>query len=526
MSTMIDGVLVWGGFRTFAEMSAMSTDDRRNTLIVELSKRTNQPVPHYQGMDDATLAGAGATLLFLRAIQARTDDQLRTISDDDQRNLMIIALNAQTGAPGPDLQARTNTDLVLLGLTQDGSAIRGVLLVGKFRTFEELNSMSRDDHRNTLIVELTNRTNQPVTHYQAMTDPDLAGVGATLVFLRMTSARTDAELATLSDDDQRNTLIVTVAGKTGLPVPELQARSNLELVLDAAGVGVGMISAFQDRLRGRIHQQYLESGGQAGPLGFPTSSVQFSGVTAARTYRGGDVLAVMNEDGPLGVTTQALKKRGVSVRFLGFKCLGESDEWSASDEPYFVISVDHGAGVPLTKKFGPYENTDQGTEWGVGEVLVDGIAPDPLAIRVMAYENDEGDPDETAKKIQAQMVTLAQQAQSLAAASGAAAADGPGIGPSATAGAVGLVSGPLGALVAVGIVSALGLGDDFIGQDVALAFTRPENVGIPPSLGSFRGNSFNARVNIDGGNQGHHELYFDIVVTKIDIITDNGGPDA
>lgn len=235
-NTMIDGLLVLGGFRDFPTIVTMSSDDRRNTLIADLSARTNQPVSHYQGMDDATLAGTGATLLLLREIQACTDDQLRTISDEDQRTLMLTALNAQTGTPVSDLRAKSNAELVGIGLTQDGSAIRGVLLLGQFRTFVELNTMSRDDRRNTLITELVNRTKQPVTHYQAMTDPDLAGAGAVLVFLRLIGARTDDVLATLSDDDQRNLLIVTVAGKTGVSLPELQALSSLELVLEATGL--------------------------------------------------------------------------------------------------------------------------------------------------------------------------------------------------------------------------------------------------------------------------------------------------
>jgi hypothetical protein len=210
--------------------------------------------------------------------------------------------------------------------------------------------------------------------------------------------------------------------------------------------------------------------------------------------------------------TQALTTQSVRVTFLGFRCLSESDEFSASDEPYFVITLDNTIGVPITKKFGPFDNTDAGTERGVGEFLATALSPNPLAIRVAAFENDEGDPDETARNLQAKMVELAQQAQSAAAASGADAADGPGIGTTAAAGAAGLLAGPLGSLLAIGVVQVLGLGDDFVGQDVALAFTRADNTTTPPSLGQFRGNSFNAKTDIDGGDEGHYELFFDIAV--------------
>jgi len=51
--------------------------DQRNTLIVELVGRTNQPGDHFQAMDDATLAGTGAVLVFLRGAAIRTDEQLK-----------------------------------------------------------------------------------------------------------------------------------------------------------------------------------------------------------------------------------------------------------------------------------------------------------------------------------------------------------------------------------------------------------------------------------------------------------------
>ena len=261
-------------------------------------------------------------------------------------------------------------------------------------------------------------------------------------------------------------------------------------------------------LTSHLHHHYLSSGGRQGPLGFPVSDVQFTGIGAMRQYRGGNVQAV--DDGPLGVTTQALRTRTGSVRFLGFKCLDTSNELSATDEPYFVATVDVGNGSPIVKKFGPFENVDPGDEFGVGDVIASGITPNPLSIKVMAYENDQGDPDETAKKIQELMVELSKEAGSIA--SGADAADGPGIGPSAAAGTIGAIAGgPLGALAAAGVVSALGLGDDFVGQDVALAFIDRKDTGTPPERGKFREASFNASLDIDGGDaEGHYELFFDI----------------
>lgn len=243
--SLIRGVLLAGNFRTQHELNGMSNEDQRNTLIVELSGHTNQSVPHFQAMDDAALAGTGAVLVFLRRAKIRTDEELKTISDDDQRNILIVEIAAQTSL-GRELQALSNLDLVLVGLGSDlatkgsipgkvSSFIRGVLLAGQFRTQHELNAMSDDDQRNTLIVELSGHTNQPVSHFQAMNDHDLEGTGAVLVFLREAGIRTDEQLKTMSDDDQRNTLIVEIDAQTRLG-SRLQSLTNMELVLGALGV--------------------------------------------------------------------------------------------------------------------------------------------------------------------------------------------------------------------------------------------------------------------------------------------------
>ena len=70
--------------------------------------------------------------------------------------------------------------------------IRGVLLAGGFRTQPQLNRMTHDDMRNTLIVELTTHSNQ--SNYHGSDNDTLAGMGAVMVFLRETGFRDDAAL--------------------------------------------------------------------------------------------------------------------------------------------------------------------------------------------------------------------------------------------------------------------------------------------------------------------------------------------
>jgi hypothetical protein len=166
-------------------------------------------------------------LVYLRGTGSRTDQQIKTMSADDMRNTVIVEVGAQTGR-GRDLQALSNKELIQLVLGRD-SYVRGVLLIGKFRTQQQLNGMSRDDQRNTLITELAGRTKDTVGHYQSLNDADLAGAGALLLYLRDTGSRTDQQIKTMSADDMRNTVIVEVGAQTGRG-RDLQALSNIDLV--------------------------------------------------------------------------------------------------------------------------------------------------------------------------------------------------------------------------------------------------------------------------------------------------------
>ncbi|GAA4353785.1 hypothetical protein GCM10023145_20740 [Angustibacter luteus] len=123
-------------------------------------------------------------------------------------------------------------DVQVRGGARRSFPIRGVLLAGRFRTQHQLNSMTHDDMRNTLIVELTGHSSQ--SDYQAYDNDTLAGMGAVLVFLRETGIRDDAALRTMSADDQRNTAIVEIGVQTGLG-QELQGLGSLDLVLIALG---------------------------------------------------------------------------------------------------------------------------------------------------------------------------------------------------------------------------------------------------------------------------------------------------
>jgi hypothetical protein len=237
----IRGVLLAGRFRTQQELNSMSLVDMRNTLIVELSNRSKES--DFQRFDNDTLAGMGAALVFLRETKIRDDATLKTMTADDQRNTLIVEIAAQTGQ-GQRLQGFSTMDLVLVGLGSDlatkgqgpgvvSSFIRGALLAGNFRTQHELDAMPREDQRNTLIVEMAKHSNQ--NNYQAFNDATLEGMGAVMVALRSGRMRDDAGLRTMSADDQRNTLIVEMDRQTHLG-KRLQGLTNMQLVLTALGI--------------------------------------------------------------------------------------------------------------------------------------------------------------------------------------------------------------------------------------------------------------------------------------------------
>jgi len=107
---------------------------------------------------------------------------------------------------------------------------RGVLQAGEFRTEDDLNRMTTEDKRNTMIVACTLCTNQSVGYFQGLTDDVLVGKLATSVFLEKAGILDRAGLHAITDDDQRNTIIVVNNMRTDRAIGELQGQGNKELV--------------------------------------------------------------------------------------------------------------------------------------------------------------------------------------------------------------------------------------------------------------------------------------------------------
>ena len=181
--------------------------------------------------------------MLFRTQGIRSDAQLKGMTADDLRNTLIVEVHTQTGL-GQSLQGHSNLDLIRTVLGSDlitrggapgvvGSWLRGVLLLGGFRTQRELNAMDGEDMRNTLITELTGRT----AHggYQAYDNPALIGAGATLVSVRRLGLRSDEALLRMAVDDLRNILIIELDQQTHAGL-RLQGVDNLGLAMIPLGL--------------------------------------------------------------------------------------------------------------------------------------------------------------------------------------------------------------------------------------------------------------------------------------------------
>lgn len=112
----VRGVLLAGKWRTEDELNHMPTEQKRNLLIVELEQHTNQTAQYFQRYDNDRLVGKAATVVFLREAGIRDDNALKRLSDDDQRNILIVENNDHTDRPGPELQGMSDKELVQMGL--------------------------------------------------------------------------------------------------------------------------------------------------------------------------------------------------------------------------------------------------------------------------------------------------------------------------------------------------------------------------------------------------------------------------
>ena len=107
--------LLSGGWRTKSQIKRMNRDEKRNTLIVEMENHSNLRTRALQDKNDEQLATMAVAVIFLRDNRYRTKSQLNRMSDDDQRNTMIVEVNKKAGTPVKKLQGMTNQQIARIG---------------------------------------------------------------------------------------------------------------------------------------------------------------------------------------------------------------------------------------------------------------------------------------------------------------------------------------------------------------------------------------------------------------------------
>lgn len=135
-----------------------------------------------------------------------------------------------------------------------------------------------------------------------------------------------------------------------------------------------------------LDRQHDRMGGVRGPLGFPLATAEFIEALnlARRMFAGGDL---NHSNGQFAVQNLTYLR----IRYLGFKCLEESNKPSESEEPYFIIGAVSANGSNMIRR-GPYDDVDTG-EFRNDSCEVVGqfhhLVP-PVMVGVLAMEHDHG----------------------------------------------------------------------------------------------------------------------------------------
>lgn len=123
------GVLLAGGWRS-DELSDMSPEAKRNTLIVVLAGSSNQPAGYFQSTprddDNRALVEKAAVVVFLLQAGLREQSWLKEHSDIDHLNTLVAFIHSHTDEPVAKLQGLSVGELVRWGWTIKGGAAGAV----------------------------------------------------------------------------------------------------------------------------------------------------------------------------------------------------------------------------------------------------------------------------------------------------------------------------------------------------------------------------------------------------------------
>ena len=112
------------------------------------------------------------------------------------------------------------------------NSVGDVLLAGGYRTAEELATMSDEDKRNTLIVVLSNNTLEDTNYYHTQPNGSLIGFGGVFICLVKGNVATVDQLKILPRSKHREILITVIGNQFGKMQynGDLQFRPDWDLV--------------------------------------------------------------------------------------------------------------------------------------------------------------------------------------------------------------------------------------------------------------------------------------------------------
>lgn len=136
---------------------------------------------------------------------------------------------------------------------------------------------------------------------------------------------------------------------------------------------------------GDIFAKYVQLGGPSSWLGWPKSDEEPFEDGRGSAFQNGNIFWWQD--------TGAIDVGQVAVHYMGLFCFGETDEVSASDEPYAILTaLPRTTGVPLVTRSQIYEGVDAGDSREDNIELYRGL-PYGLEIVATVMDHDLVDPD-------------------------------------------------------------------------------------------------------------------------------------
>ena len=113
--TSADGLLKFAGWRNVDELASMTTEDKRNTLIVEYNKVSSMSISILQSVSTSQLVDASTVAVFLMKWNLKTVEQLKELDYTDQKNALINGIIAK-GVSIYSLEGLSGAELVDVAL--------------------------------------------------------------------------------------------------------------------------------------------------------------------------------------------------------------------------------------------------------------------------------------------------------------------------------------------------------------------------------------------------------------------------